>query len=95
MFIQNDRAKRRRSIAAEVAIDEFGHHTYLALGQLVTKGRHAVAAVGYLIFDGGFGLHLERARAEARDFCVVIERTAVCFRPMTDGAVLAKERSLV
>ncbi len=80
---------------SQVARDKIYHQFYLARRQLVAKRGHAVAALGYLFLDLGFGFEFQLAFAKAGHDLAVIERFTVTLGTVADGTVLAEKRCLV
>ncbi len=74
---------------SEAIVDQVGQQSDLAFGKLVSKGRHPIAAIGYLVVDLGFGSKFEITNAKARDD-LAVDRLAIALRAVTDGALLTK-----
>lgn len=70
-------------------------HMKLTLGKLPSKGRHSVAAFGYLLENFGFGFELEFTGTQARHDLSVIESLTVGFRSVADRTILTKDRGFV
>ena len=75
-------------MVSKVVVNESCHHIKLPLGELISKGRHAIAAVCDLFVYLGFRFLLEFAFTEARHLCAVIEGLPVRFWPMADIPIL-------
>jgi len=82
-------------LLTKFVVDHIDQHVDLAVGQLQAKRRHAVAALGDLFADLGFGLKFELADPQARHDLAVVERFAIGLRAVTDGTVLPKKRGVV
>src|SRR5688500_1728823 len=82
-------------MAAKVASYKIYHHFQLTRGQLITKRRHAVAALGDMLIDLVVGLEFEVAVAQVWYLFAVVERFSLTLGSVTHRAVLAKQRRLV
>lgn len=75
--------------------NQIGQQLDLAVGKLISKRQHSIAAFGDLFVNFGLGFEFKFARAQAGNYGTVVDRFAIAIGSVANSAVLTKERCFV